>query len=189
MGVDGGSCSGGGSGSAGVLGSEGGFGSEGVFGSEGDFGVDGVSCPDGGLRYGGGSGHDGGADPGGEPGQSVQNGCPTQGSGREAMSGPSQILSPPCSAKRAKFACSAESVPGSLPCSNKILRSKKRIQPCCFDERLSKNSAFWAILRVRATSCALIIFPPSAEKRYHSPAPTPVPPTTEGTTIVASLAI
>ena len=102
-GADGGFCPGGGSGPVGGFGSEGGIGSAGVFGvdggfcpgggsgpaggfgSPGGFGVDGGFCPGGGPGSDGGSGAEGGADPWDEPGQSIQKGCPGQGSDREGM--------------------------------------------------------------------------------------------------------
>lgn len=200
MGVAGGSPFDGGSGPAGRLGSMG------MFGSEGDFGVlKGVSGPDGGFVSDGGSGPEGGADPGGEPGQSTQNGLPIQGSGREGMpchwltefslpdavihlTLPFQMLSPPCSTRRTLLAWSLVSVPGFLPSSNKAILTIWRIQACCFIERLSNNSVFWAILRARATLPAAFCDFASFPNKRHSPVPIPAPPTTEGTIISASLA-
>ena len=139
-GSDGGLGSDGGSGPEGGPGLDGGLGSDGGFGPEGGPGSDGGSGPEGGFGSDGGSGPGGGADPGGDPGQSIQNGTPTQGFAREGMSYnwliafsvPSaasdltllfQILSPPFSTARILFTWSVVSIPGFLPSSIKTLLS------------------------------------------------------------------
>lgn len=142
----GGCGSGGGFPSGGEFGPAGGFGSDGGSGLGGGSGSDGGSGLGGGFGSDGGSGSDGelssegGSDPGGEPGQSIQNGNPVQGFGREGIpydwlrdfSFPNaaidltslfQILSPPVSTSRMLLTCAGVSVPGFLPSSIKTLAS------------------------------------------------------------------
>lgn len=121
--------SGGGFPSGGEFGPAGGFGSDGGSGPEGGSGSDGGSGLGGGFGSDGGSGSDGGlsseggSDPGGEPGQSIQNGNPVQGFGTEGIPSLFQTLSPPVSTSRMLLTCAGVSVPGFLPSSIKILAS------------------------------------------------------------------